>query len=260
MNEMTAVTHGSNAPLPPAPLSSAEIDAYLDYALAQLIERRDTLVAALQATVTAIPVINDDDTLGDVGENMRMALALRRTGEDRRKEHKEPFLLGGRTVDAWFKSFDRPLTLPMAAVQAIMDDYGARKLAAARLKAEAEAKRLQDEADRAAAAAAKALDKGKTADTLLDRAAEAAKQADAAEAVASGKAAGLTRARGTFGATMSMRTTWGYEADVNEVPRHYLMVDDDAIKAAMKARDAAGRPTAVIPGVKWIPTNKMGVR
>ena len=256
MNDMTPVVpHGTNTPPPPRPLSAGEIEAYLDYALASLLERRDSLVAVLKASAVTIPRIDDDDTLGDVGENMRMASALGRTAEDRRKEHKEPF---GRTVDSWFKEFIRPLGEPMAAVQRIMDDYGARKEAAARRAAEIAAQKLQDEADRAAAKAAKALDKGAAAETLLDRAAAAAEKAAEAQALAEGKAADLTRVRGTFGATVSMRTTWSYEVtDKNALPMRYLMPDDAAIREALKARDASGRPTAVIPGLKWVKQSSM---
>ena len=261
MNDMTPVARGSNTPQPPKPLTTAEIDAYLDYAMESLTERRDALIAVLAATVTSIPRIDDDETLGDVGENMRMASALTRTGDERRKEHKEPFLTGGRTVDSWFRTFNTPLSAAMSNVQAIMDDYGKRKAERARLAARAQAQALQDEADRAAAKAAKALDKGKSADTLLDRAAAAAKAAEAAEALAAGKAADLTRSRGTFGATMSMRTTWGYEiTDLAAVPRKYLTVNDGAVKEAMKTRDQTGCPTTVIPGIAWKSSSSMGVK
>jgi hypothetical protein len=263
MNSITPISPpaGSNAPLPPSPLSTAQIEAYLDYALALLAERRDSLTAVLQATAATIAVIDDDETLGDVAENMRMATALLRTSKEKFTEHKAPFLEGGRVVDRWFKAFNAPLSGPMAAVQAIMDGYGKRKEDAARKIAEAEARRLQDAADRATAAAAKALQKGKGADALLERAAVAQKAADDADAMADGRAADLTRVRGTFGATASMRTTWDYEVtDLNAVPMQFLMINDAAVKAAMKARDSRNRPTAVIPGVEWKAASSMKAR
>lgn len=255
MNDM------SNTPPPPTPLTAAEINAYLDYALASLFTRRDALIKALTLTAEMSPRIEDDAQLGDVAENVKMAGALGRTTEDRRVENKAPFLTGGRVVDMWFRAFVEPLDQAMAPVQRIMDDYGARKLARQRAEAEAARKAAQLEADRLAARAAAALDAGRDADAVLEQAALAADVATKADSWADARPAELTRARGVYGATASMRETWAWEIeDIGKIPRAYLMVNPDAIKAAAKARDASGKPAIVIPGIRWTSSTRMGVR
>lgn len=254
-----------NTPAPPAPLTPADITRYLNYACEDLKVRRDELVEALQAAFARYPRIDDDreDILGICAENMRMAAALSRSAEDERTTNKHPFLAGGRAVDTWFKVWAAPLERAMEPVQAAMDDFGARKLAREQAEALA-AKALADaEADRAADAAAEALRAGRPdeASAALDRVTGAAQAAEVAEERANAKPADLTRTYGAYGAVASVRQTWGWEVtDINAVPRAYLMVNSDSIKAAGKQRDAAGRPIAVIPGIRWVATTKMGVR
>jgi hypothetical protein len=254
-----------NSPAPPAPLTPADITRYLNYACDDLRDRRDELVKALVKTFASYPRIADDreDILGLCAENMRMALALGRTAEDERTTNKAPFLTGGRAVDTWFKAWAAPLLRAMEPVQAAMDDFGVRKLAREQAEALA-AKALADaEADRAADAAAAALRAGRPdeASAALDRVTDAAQAAEHADERANAKPADLTRSYGAFGAVASVRQTWGWEVtDINAVPRPYLMVNPDMVKAAAKGRDAGGRPIAVIPGIKWVPTTKMGVR
>jgi hypothetical protein len=263
MND-TSLVHvtDSNAPPPPAPLTPAEINAYLDYAGEALKARRAKLLVAFAATVATVPRIDDDEVLGDVAENIKMARALSSTAEDRRKDHKDPFLSGGRTVDDWFKRFLSPLAEAIAPVQALMNDYGARKLARERAIAEAGRVKAEAEAKRLAEIAAKKLDAGGDAREAMDRASDAARIADKAGAQADQRASGLTRARGDFGATASVRETWKWRVtDIKKVPRAYMMVDSDAVKEAGKAdRDPSGRPLAVIPGIEWYADTKMGVR
>jgi hypothetical protein len=254
-----------NTPAPPAPLTPADITRYLNYACEDLKARRDELVKALVKTAKSYPHIADgrDDIVGLCAENMRMASALSRTAEDERTTNKAPFLTGGRAVDTWFKAWAASLLSAMEPVQAAMDDFGARKLAREQAEALA-AKALADaEADRAADAAAEALRAGRPdeASAALDRVTGAAQAAEKAEERANAKPADLTRSYGAYGAVASVRQTWGWEVtDINAVPRAHLMLNPDSIKAAAKQRDAAGRPIADIPGIRWVPTTKMGVR
>lgn len=253
-----------NAPSLPKPLSKAEINEYLAYALEQMISRRDQLVKALLASAAAYPRIDDDEVLGEVSENMRMAGTLvRTTAKARHTEHKAPFLDGGRVVDAWFKTWAAPLEAAMAPIQQAMNAYGARKLAAAEAAA-AEAKRLADAAQaRAQQEAEGALRRGRpdVADSALDRVAEAAKTSEAADKLASARPADLTRSYGTFGAVASAKRTWKWRVtDIALVPRDFLMINEDAIKAVAKQRDASGKPTYIVPGVEWFSEVSMGVR
>lgn len=252
-----------NAPQPPKPLTPSEITQYLDYACDQLKDRRAEVIAALEKTQAAYPRIDDDEALGLAAENMRMAAALNRTGEDRRKEHKEPFLSGGRTVDGWFKTWGTPLLRAMEPVQATMNDYGARKLAQQQAEALA-AKRLADaEAERAAEVAAEALRNNRPdeASAALDQVTDAAEAAERADDRVNARPADLTRTHGAYGAVASVRQVWGWEvSDLAAVPREYLMLNPDAIKAVGKQRDKTGKPIAVIPGIAWVASTKMGVR
>lgn len=256
-------TRERNAPNIPTPLTPAEIKAYLDYALEGLLTRRAEMIAALNKTATAHPTISSDETLGAIAENMRMAIALGKTGEDRRKEQKEPFLEGGRAVDGWFKAWIAPLSAAMLPVQASMNVYGELIERRNREAAQAERKRLDAIAERAQADAERALRENRSEAALdaLDAASEAAQAADDAGALAESKPAELTRTYGNYGAVTSMRQSWSWEiANLAIVPRAYLMVNPDAIKAAAKQRDTQGKPAAVIPGIRWVVSKKMGVR
>jgi hypothetical protein len=239
---------GANAPMPPAPpLTPTEIKAYLDYALEQLLNRRAEICAALDNNFATHPVIEDEETLGNVAENVRMASALTKTAKARHTEHKEPYLTGGRAVDAWFKVFAQPLEQAVSQVQAVMNKYGDAKLARERAAA-VQARRLAEaEAARLAEIAAQRMEQGRSADIALENAARAADDADAAARRETAKPAALTRTYGTYGAVASVREKWSWEVeDLDRVPRKYLMVDAE--------------PTAVIAGIRWVSSTKVGVR
>lgn len=251
----------TNAPPPPRPLSAEEIKDYLDYNGQPLRERREELIRALQANLRQHPAINDDAVLGMVAENIRMALALTRTTEERRTADKSPFLSGGRVVDGWYRDLIAPLLLAMAPLQQIMNEYGERKLERSRAQAQADRLRLAAEAEKAAHRAADALEQGKRADEALNHAAEASAAADAAAAFATARPAELTRTHGVFGAVASVRQKWRWRViDISLVPRTFLTVDAEAVDAAGKSRTPDGKPYVQIPGIEWYSETKMGVR
>jgi hypothetical protein len=264
MNALTKAQRAKpNAPPPPAPLTAAQITEYLEYAMTALLARRTEIIAALAATAKAYPRIDDDDTLGEVAENVRMANALTRSAEDKRKTEKAPFLAGERTVDGWFKTFGAPIATALQPVQAAMNDYGARKLADERAKAEKARKDAEAEEARALAAAAEAMrNRGPNVDDALATAAEASKVAEQAGNVAMSRPAALTKTRGMYGASASVRTTWRWEVtDFAAIPRAFLMVDENAIKEAVRdSRDASGKPTIEIAGIRFVPDHKTVVR
>jgi hypothetical protein len=262
MNDTSLVhVRDTNAPPPPTPLSPREIAEFLDYAGTQLKDRRAEVTAALDANIAAHPEIEDDEVLATIAENMRLAAALGRTAEERRVQHKDPFLEGGRVVDGWFKRFRAPLDKAMAPVQAAMDAYGARKLARQQAEAEAQRKSAQAEADRAIARASEALRQGGSASAALDLAADAALRAEEAEERTHARPADLTRTYSDFGAVASVRQKWKWRVvNAAAVPREYLMIDDDLVKVAAKKRDSAGKPVVMIPGIEFYAETKMGVR
>lgn len=262
MSASETLTYGINEPHLPTPLTDAEINANLEFQGEALIKRRNELIAALQKDAQV--KITDDEVLGRILENIRMAGALQKTGKERFTIEKEPFLRGGRVVDAWFRIWGTPLATAMEPVQTAMNVYGERKLELARAKA-LEAKRLADiEQERAAKAASEALRQGRPADRALDRVEHAAAAAEIADAQATARPADLTRTYGGYGAVGSVRQKWRWEVtDIALVPEAYLLpraVDPELIKAAGKGRDASGKPSRVIPGITWVPETKMGVR
>lgn len=121
-----------------------------------------------------------------------------------------------------------------------------RQQGEARRKAEAE-EAARQEAERARLAAEQAE---------ADRAREAARaaKAEAAEAkeAANAKAADMTRVQSDIGAVASLRTTWTFEVmQPADVPREFLVIDQTAIRAAIKkATDKAGNCKLKIPGVR----------
>ena len=262
-----------NAPERPTPLTPEEITAWLEYENEALIRRRDQIADAFAASLETVKRVDDDETLGVLLENTRMGKALlggTGTAETRRKEQKRPFMDGGATVDGWFKRLAGPLTPLMAQVQTLMDDYGRRKEAERRADAERLAAIARtEEAHKMAAAQAALAAQAPAADAAIDEAVAASAAADKAATLATGRSADLTRVTGDYGAVGSMRTTWGYEVDLHamvaavatgRIPIAALTWNPDWIKEQGRPRDAAGKPTAAIPGVTWVSTSKMGVR
>lgn len=255
------MNHG-NTPQPPTPLNEQQTREWLDYNSAPIVARAKEIAEALVATIQVHPTIDDEETFGEVAENIRMARSLIRTAEDRRQEEKKPYLNGGRVVDAWFADALKPLDRAIVPVQTAMNVYGERKLAAERAAAEKRRKEAEQEAARRLKAAQKAMAKNAPdVDAQMASAQHAAEQAQQATDRVNAPSADLTRSRGIYGATASVRTTWSWRVvDPALIPREYLMIDGAKIETAKRQRDAQGAPTAEIPGIRWVPEHKVGVR
>jgi hypothetical protein len=261
MNEMTKPVLPSNMPAKPAPMTPQEVRAWLDAEYAPLALRRDEMVKALEVTLKAHPVIKSAEELAVFIENIKTAKEVTKLAVANHTTAKEPFLNGGRAVDAWKASIIDPLTAAIAKLQPVMDTWGRAEDARKKAEAAAEAKRLADEADAAAKAAmaAKTEPEQEAAYDALNEV--AARQAKAEKAVIA-TPADRTRTRGDFGAVGSMRTTWRWElTDISKVPAQYLCVDVEALKAALRERDPkTNKPIAVIPGIRVYPDTSMQVR
>ena len=253
---------GVNAPAPPRPLSAAEIVAWLEYEFAPLLAKRAELIAALAATAKAYPTIQSDEEQGIAAENVRMGQGLNRVAGTHRETAKQPYLHGGRAVDAWFASFGKPVAEAVMPITKAMLEYADRKEAESRRLAAIEAERLRAEADAAKAAAAKPpLDFSEEEDARIAEAQRKESEAREAARLAQARPAEHTQVRGGYGAVASVRQTWSWEiSDLSKVPRKFLMVDPDKIKEAAKQRDPSGKPTAVIAGIAWVPSRKIGIR
>jgi hypothetical protein len=252
-----------NAPsAPAAPLTPAEIHAWLDFDLEPLRARREELLAASARWLAAHDAIDNDDAQGEAAENRRMISALLKAAEDRRKERKEPFLEGGRAVDAWFngtklapsKGFSAALERLRGQFTALMTPYAERKAEEARLAAAAIAREAEEKAQRAVEAAIQAMGSAPPADVdvAVERATEATAEAAQAERGAAASLADRSRVHGEFGAVASLRTRWKYRiTDEALIPRELMSPDPAKINAAIvtAGKDADGTPKAKLGGI-----------
>ena len=190
-----------------------------------LHERADELTAAF----ARVPATIEDDTLaGKCADFVKQINACQKDADDRRVKAKAPYLEAGKTIDAFFKQIGDELGGVKTAVIARLSSYQQKR-------AEAERRRREDEARRLAEEAAKREAEAGTMDAL-DEAIEAHGEARKAEAEAAAKAADMHRARGDYGAVASIRTTWNFQLlSLALVPREYLSLNEQAVRAAIKA-------------------------
>ena len=239
MNEMTRLDAALPAAIghnrPPAPLTPIEVAAWLDDAYSGLTARRDILIETIAAFLEKHPVIETAEVAAAATENLEMARKAIKMGEDQRKIAKEPYLHGGRAVDAWF-----------AAVRADIETYGlalakpatqwAEKIEAVRRAEAVEAARIaQIEANRLAAIAQAEAEANKPqADGAYDTAIKAAQTAERAEAHAEAKPGVHSRTVGTYGSTSSLRDVWTVTiSNPDAIPRAYMTPDMAALNRAV---------------------------
>lgn len=195
--------------------------------------------------------VQGEADLDTMGKLVRAAADLWKRADAARAAEKEPYLVGGREVDGFFKTpLDR-----LDRIKKVMTDRASiyqRKVAEEkRVRAEAEAKRLRDEAAARDKAAETALDEGLTARAGInaDQAKYARQHAEAAEATAAAPVAELTRTVTQSGILAGAKSAWTFEiTNVSEIPleKLRLYIKPEAIEAAIKAavkmgvRDLAG--------------------
>lgn len=212
-----------------------------------LRQRADDLMAG----VARVPATLDAVTVGRAADFVKQLGVAVKQCEERRTATKQPYIEAGKVIDGAFKTISDRLAAGKREVEAKIHAHQQRVAAEERRKREEEARRLAEEAKRAEAAA-------QTGDAL-DEAIAAHGQAAAARAATEVKTAEIARARGEYGAVATVRTTWHHEVtNVADVPREYLMPNDAAIKAAIKA--AANPKALVIPGVRIYSTDQTVIR
>lgn len=226
------------------PSDAAILRDQLGQTHAELSARTDELVAGIARMP---PAIDSDDVERKAIEFAKQIAAHEKLCDGTRKTVKAPYAEAVKVVDAFFGGMVDPLKTGR--------DVVLRKLTVFQTaKAEAERQAREEAARIAAAEAAKAA---AAVTTEADLAQAIAKEEEAAVAVQATEAttADLSRSRGQYGSVASLRSTWDFTIeDVNSVPREFLMVNDAAIKAAIKA----GRRE--IPGVKIFQQQKTVVR
>ena len=157
--------------------------------------------------------------------------------EAARVEQKEPYLSGGRAVDAFFKELAKPLDAGLTRLNRAITAWQDKVEEEKRRKAEAEAAAAEAEAARLAKLAKR---KDATEETEL-QAAEAALNAEEAQAEAELPAADLVRVRDEDG-TITRKTEWvcdGIDRDTLDLEalRPYFTEDSllKAVRAAIRA-------------------------
>lgn len=171
---------------------------------------------------------------------------------------KEPFLKGGRIVDAVLNSeLAGPLVSICNGLKKVLKDYKDAKVKRLREEQAAALKRAADEAAREAARASE----GQTdMETAL-----AAEQAslDAIAEIESSKTSSMSQSRGDLGALSGLRGKWKARV-VNEalIPRVFMMPDMGLIEGKMNSSKdkKTGSPTCEIPGVEFYQETSLSVR
>lgn len=179
------------------------------------------------------------------------------------KAEKAPYLAASRAIDNFFLRRIERFKLALASPRATLAAYHEARAQAqrqaeaerrqrallAQRRAAAEAHRLAEEAQRAEAdkRRAEAARLKAEADAAEERAAEARFQADMPPAP--------TTIHGNYGAAAFSVERWQYEVeDPTIVPLGFLMIDDDAVRAAIKDGVRA------IPGLRIFPVEDFRVR
>ena len=201
------------------------------------IEYEEVIASAdlLAARAAAIEPPGDDASLGAIADLTKEVAALVKRAEAARVGEKEPFLAGGREVDAFFRQITDRLGKTKIALEREVATYlrrkqeeerqrrleeerRAREEAARRLReAEELERRARDEANRRVAEALQA-----SADRAVDEAVNAEREARAAEKHVEAKAADMARTRGES-SLATLTTFWTFEiVDLAAIPLEKL--------------------------------------
>lgn len=202
-----------------------------------LDERSRDLAATIkrQTEAPAPDTITDHDEAARATARLGALTQTMKALAERHKEAKAPHLAAGRAVDAWLADMQRPVFKLICDLKNVLGDYQ-------RAMHEAEQRRREEEAAAAREFAERTANPRHAA------------MADAAEAHAAKPAADMSRIRARTGAMASLRTVVDFEIeDEAAIPRAFLMVNEAAVRAAVRA----GTP---IPGVRRIERPVVAVR
>jgi hypothetical protein len=220
-----------------------------------LDERANALKEKLPHGKLGKVLVATDDDLGKLSDVVVEARKLTKRLEDQRKAEKEPFLLGGKVVDATFTegrkdridAISDALTLAASA-------YNRAKADRAREAQRAEEARMRKLEQEAREAAAIAADFGEP-ELVADHNEVAHKASVAAHAVAAPvKAADVTRVYSAGGTTATTRTTVKARIlDVDKIDLNKLRAwfEDDHIQGALNKYVKTHKKTRPLEGVEF---------
>lgn len=222
-------------------LEPRALKAWISDKLAAHSERADALTARykqfLLATAAGIANDNVDERAVDFAEQIRKEIAAT---DATRVTIKAPVLAAQKAIDGAAKEISDQLLPAFTEVKArhsaylVAKDAEIRRLAAeAAAKAEEAAWHLQQQAE------------ATNDNEVFVQAGIAIGQQHEAEAIVFAPTLDLTRMRTANGVSSGLKDDWQYEiADVTAIPAHFLMVNDAAVRAAIKGG------TRHIPGLK----------
>ena len=196
--------------------------------------------------------LRDSRMAGDVTQLVKMLRVARMKLEQERTLISGPINQGLKQLKARFDAVTQPME---KAEKWLGDKLTVFQVEQNRLAREAEAAARKQQEEEALAAAVKLEEAGDTeeAEEVLEYASDAPAPIVAEEKII----------RGDYGAATSLRTTWVHEIeDLAKVPAEFIMVNDRAVKDAIKAAEKGknGKPILEIPGIKIIEVQKAVVR
>lgn len=248
------------------PKSIVDLDILADQlraTYAHLFTERDKYVAGANKWLEAHPkgVLNDEEEAmltERIAGILTVSDAYHGKPTSAHTVAKEPFLKGGRVVDAVLNAeLKGPLVEVGEKLKKPLKDYKDAKVKRLREEQAAALKRAADEAAREAARASE----GQT-DMESALAAEQA-SLDAIAEVENSKTSSISQSRGDLGALSGLRGKWKARV-VNEslVPRWGWKLDLEIIEFKMnQSKDKkSGAPTIEIPGVEFYQETSLSVR
>lgn len=248
MSAALDVRHSVGANNPPGLIlpTPAEVKDHLEIETLALRQRGAELKKMVEDYLAELREITNDEEQGRAADVVAQIKAHLSVLETRRKAAKNPWNQGGDAVQAYFAA----LVKRMPSTDAIVRQQTVYAVALEARKREA-AERARRIAEREAAEAMAALEEGLSSENL-DMAEAAVTEASKANALATAKAADLSRTQSDLGVTTSLRTKLVIEVtDVTKLPVQYLLPNETAIRAAVQAAKKIGQDIQ-IPGVRII--------
>lgn len=241
---MLAAEIGHNLPPSDVELLIEKLDAQSQ----DIKKRADELLAGADRCV-----ITDTETAGKASLLVGLIMTATDTTKERQKEAKRPhFELANAAFDYFKPVLDKLNTAKAKTLAALkaFDDEQERIAVIERQRLADEARRAQEEADRIAADA--------TTDNDIAKAIALEEKATAAIEIAQTVQAPVIRS--AFGQLATPRMNWTFRVvNLDLVPRHFLMLNEAAIKAHIKAAPK-GKAPADLAGVEFFQEKTMAVR
>lgn len=191
----------------PRPMSPEDVEAFLKETCADLVARRDEILAGIERFKAAYPVIPDAEVQAKAADFASAKGAIGgflKLAEARRVTEKQPFDAASGAVQGFFKTLVGAITEGQTEIKTRMTAFATKLEAERRAAAQKEAEAAAERARQAEAEAMASM-----APSALEQAAEHYKAAERAQVLAEAKAAEHSRVTGTqSGATVSLRTSY----------------------------------------------------